>query len=1578
MPYLKEVDLQIEVKKVYTSLDLDNSINLGINYQLSDLTNPTAVKVPYSAQISIPKTKRNVQIFANIGIDSTAKIIDPISLINFRLYINESIFQIGYISIEEVDIEENGNYKIRLYGSLGDYFYKLTEWKLSELPIDCDHYINKDSLWETFDNDTLPYGYALTYQGEYEKFDNDKVDTGSEITEATWTGGSGTFINVDLDEHKRNSTNISGEYRSYYQKPTLRLKSITEAIVEKSIEEGYDVTLDDAFFSEDNPYYNDIWLLCNNYEVGNIPGGYGYTISEFGDDGTKRTESVLKIQENNAVDIYNEEIPASRFISTTDSSSISPVVAISEIITLQPGETLIAKLFTKMIATFYDDSKDDQRYRYKNTDLNVNLNIVDMATGQVVNDVTTTNAAADSLVGGRKFNSNNVGKKRPSNRDNKYFGEQNFAYDKPVDRVEYVCDCDTKWAYHQTYTATSEINVRIVLAISGNTWWRANKNPTRKYGVAFKILDGSSIQIRGKVSENDDRKGAYKTYEQIIGNEYSCFDLLLSYCKLFGLFFKVDDATHAISILLKDNYYTGEFIDWTAKIDRSKEFSLVPLALSFQKGVFKYNDLDTKYEELYKAGTSVSYGSFTTHTGYELDNSEHNYLDGTIFDNCIIATDYSKYFSGRKPEAFKDNKELPHLQTSDGSKVELNGYILLFREREPYKLDKKIALSDDTDTMSAYGTICWTDDKNHIDFIDSIPHYVRTIRKDENNYYSLNFGKPSISYSDSEKDPRDNAGIYSRYWRSYLNDRLDGNCKLLTCYVFIQPSDLQNDLLAKFIYINHTIWVIDQIYNFNPLSSEPTKVRLVKVKDINNYLDHANLSETFSVSYNGQVLYDNTVGSAPESIVLDNIISSITLDIESTTSWNASSSVSFSPTSGDEGSVPMTVTIPISVNSSSITYTYGNNNKVSIPIIRQTLVQVTARTENGLTTLINGLSSPQQIAIGSTATFSATGTTEFLYWMINGQTYTNQVTTLTVTGPTTAIAYFMASGQIKLYCDDPYTIVNGVTKTNNYWILTIDQSYAFSNNQSEFSGFRFGEDKQFSGQGYRKILNSDNYVTVYYNQLLLNLSITNHSKDHAFDSSHLFLGDPEKSTDELYELDFDEIPPTATHLACMSGEAGDKIICERYEYHYPVISPSSLPETKLTNVTIDAYPVGWEGDQHIVLEEGGAETLTRTVYGPVSYTLTTEGGVSVEPTSGSSDMEVEIEIDFSGGTKYIYQNIGEFVYTLTIVQPSIKAIGWLGDGTVILNVNVERDVTEYETIFYNNGATIVVDEELTTGEQQIDEDNSQYYEVTATFEPNIEIYPITRTFTIQCNGNPYTLNITQGAGEIPEGTYWGQTPDENNTVTGALTGADGLTPSVSCNFDIGSEALKYNNGYFCDTVKADTFKGKMSGKLIVELSATQQSVYDGSENITIHIPKLDNWETYTVSGQYTRSSDQSGYGNITVRWYLTVRINKTLRVFTATFRVPSDFAYLDYSTAYNITNTTTSTNTWDHIKSQVNDISLYTPFSPGTPDYASHNRNINILFDSDGIWLHGRSLTDFTGAGTSNRYYTWSGYVEPQ
>ncbi|MCD8080123.1 MAG: hypothetical protein LUF04_06830 [Bacteroides sp.] len=106
----------------------------------------------------------------------------------------------------------------------------------------------------------------------------------------------------------------------------------------------------------------------------------------------------------------------------------------------------------------------------------------------------------------------------------------------------------------------------------------------------------------------------------------------------------------------------------------------------------------------------------------------------------------------------------------------------------------------------------------------------------------------------------------------------------------------------------------------------------------------------------------------------------------------------------------MTVTIPISVNSSSITYTYGNNNKVTIPIIRQTLVQVTARTENGLTTLINGLSSPQQIAIGSTSTFSATGTTEFLYWMINGQTYTNQVTTLTVTGPTTAIAYFMASG----------------------------------------------------------------------------------------------------------------------------------------------------------------------------------------------------------------------------------------------------------------------------------------------------------------------------------------------------------------------------------------------------------------------------------------------------------------------------------------------------------------------------------------------------------------------------------------
>lgn len=73
-----------------------------------------------------------------------------------------------------------------------------------------------------------------------------------------WTAITGYYTDfadgAERDEHQRN------EYRSYYQRPCLRFKHIFNEICNQS---SYTVDLDPAFFNENNPYWEDTWLMMD-------------------------------------------------------------------------------------------------------------------------------------------------------------------------------------------------------------------------------------------------------------------------------------------------------------------------------------------------------------------------------------------------------------------------------------------------------------------------------------------------------------------------------------------------------------------------------------------------------------------------------------------------------------------------------------------------------------------------------------------------------------------------------------------------------------------------------------------------------------------------------------------------------------------------------------------------------------------------------------------------------------------------------------------------------------------------------------------------------------------------------------------------------------------------------------------------------------------------------------------------------------------------------------------------------------------------------------------------------------------
>ncbi|MCD8165476.1 MAG: hypothetical protein LUE93_04730 [Bacteroides sp.] len=564
MTQIKQADLQIEVHKVYHSVDLEKSTVFALNYSVGDLTNPTAVKIPYSAQISLPKTKINNRLFANIGIRSTAQIFNPLDLVNFRLYINGSLYQTGYITLEEVNIEESGSYKIRLYGGLGNYFNYLRELPLSYLDIKANHSLNRVEVYRSITTDNGVYGYAITYQGEYDKFDADHTDNGKgTMDDATWTGNI-TYGSVQLDENKRSESTYCGEYRSYYQKPTLKVKAILNAIVEKSKEKDYTVKLDPVFFDNINPYYNDTWIICNNYQdLDDIAGGQGFTVKQFGDtEGQVRDPktgevSTAKITDNEAKTYNGGPINTSSYIGT----NINLRPALTTAIALAPGQTIAVKLSLRIIATYHAKRDNLRQTMEKRKTLGVNFRVVNAHNGTELSGRGSAVASAFSLpTKWRTFSRENTNDKRAASGvkgKSDYFSCINYLYDSKG-TTNLAPDLDTRWEFITSYTnkTSDTVDVILDLNITGNTYWAREYQGDKKMGVAFEVMEGSSIKISSNPEELSGRTDTQKTYQHIIGNEHNCFDFLVSYCKIFGLIFDVNNVTNEINIRLRDNYYS--------------------------------------------------------------------------------------------------------------------------------------------------------------------------------------------------------------------------------------------------------------------------------------------------------------------------------------------------------------------------------------------------------------------------------------------------------------------------------------------------------------------------------------------------------------------------------------------------------------------------------------------------------------------------------------------------------------------------------------------------------------------------------------------------------------------------------------------------------------------------------------------------------------------------------------------------------------------------------------------------------------------------------------------------------------
>ena len=698
-----------------------------LNYKETELHNPTIVRNSFTKQIQIEGTNANNDVFGHIW--NLERIQDgnfnPIKKTDFELYVNDELFQKGYVKLDKVTRTNNTTqYSLTLYGSLGSFFYNLTydqddssnaKKTLASLKYaidderepELDFTIDKDSVYEAwgqiagFGQTTNPRWNVINFvpalngiPGEFDAtkvlINNYQLNQGGAsgfLTQKTEDGVTYyPVLNGGLNQNGYSMGEMpedlhewqTRDLRSWCQRPAISMYRIIQACCNPENNGGYQVKLDDHFFHLSNPYYFNSWVTMPMLrDLEGVEGGETYEIS----GATISTASSQTYGTHMFPVTFNTPSLASiHNVSLNLSVRFVPNSA-TQTQYLYPYHTYYSKTNTLQMATYVRDYESNQG-------VIVQLFAIGQA-GDVVGQ-----SKAYLLSGQKNWNKKDkdamweyyYGKKI-----NEYGTEPEFefmeGYFKQV-LGEYVwCNMNGQQTnINFTFTAPNDfatIMVKVAnpygdyikYAFTGREYGKKEHNSTPivyttrhysttgnhtkteaenqgkvagKYAFVIESMEGIATDYEGLFS------GTKITKDRLLTTKSTPADYLLSYCKMFGLYFYYDSTEEAddpekypsgvVHIMDRDTFYTDEVVDLSKLIDWNKNVEIVPAMAATKWYSFDTEHVESELDTGYKQQYGKNYGSQLVNTNYNFDSETTNLYDGNVFKAAIMALEKDKYY----------------------------------------------------------------------------------------------------------------------------------------------------------------------------------------------------------------------------------------------------------------------------------------------------------------------------------------------------------------------------------------------------------------------------------------------------------------------------------------------------------------------------------------------------------------------------------------------------------------------------------------------------------------------------------------------------------------------------------------------------------------------------------------------------------------------------------------------------------------------------------------------------------------------------------------------------------------------
>jgi hypothetical protein len=292
--------------------------------------------------------------------------------------------------------------------------------------------------------------------------------------------------------------------------------------------------------------------------------------------------------------------------------------------------------------------------------------------------------------------------------------------------------------------------------------------------------------------------------------DMTCDQFLKGIITAFNLYVKPSTADPTILEIepLSDFYNaSGDAIDWTYKLDRSKEIQIEPtINFSAKNYNFNFETDDDYWNGRYFDDVQEQYGSFIVESQSQFATNETNFK--LPFSQKVLST-----IPDTSPSTFTD------LTVPRAFQIKFNedGSSLVERKKgKPFLVQ-----------LGGLRTGDWIHvDENGTPFNETSYPYVGHLDNLDSPSFDFNFGVPDYVFWSTPTYPTNNLYLYHEKFIKELISRFG---KKVTCSVMLRPSDINSLDFRNLIQIDGVVYRLLKVSDYQSGKNTSTVVELIRI-----------------------------------------------------------------------------------------------------------------------------------------------------------------------------------------------------------------------------------------------------------------------------------------------------------------------------------------------------------------------------------------------------------------------------------------------------------------------------------------------------------------------------------------------------------------------------------------------------------------------------------------------------------------------------------------------------------------------------------------------------------------------------